>query len=150
MEPLLAPGALLARGVCRHLRSLGMATLREFVPAPGLRVDVVALGPQCDVWVVECKSSRADFAADRKWTGYLPWCDRFFWAVDADFPTGILPPGTGLIRADAYDAAVVSEGARTALAPARRRALVERFARVAAERLAYLDDPDPRRRFPPA
>ena len=33
-------------------------------------------------------ASRAatDFVSDLKWGGYLDWCDRFFWAVDADFP----------------------------------------------------------------
>ena len=41
--------------------------------------------------------SEADFRADRKWQGYHDWCDRFFWAVDADFPVELLPEGTGLI-----------------------------------------------------
>ena len=140
-------GLALARGVCRHLRSLGFATLTEFVPSAGLRVDVIALGPRAEVWIVEVKSCRADFAADRKWSGYLPWCDRFFWAVDAGFPEAILPDGAGIIRADAYDAAVLRMAPEAPLASARRRALVARVARTAAERLAQLDDPDPLRRF---
>ena len=65
----LTPGQRLARGTCRHLASLGFATIEEFVPAPGLRVDVMALGPKGEIWVVECKSSRADFATDHKWQG---------------------------------------------------------------------------------
>jgi hypothetical protein len=86
------PGAMLARGVCRHLLSHDFVTVEEMTPAPGLRVDVMALGPKGELWVVECKSSRADFQADRKWQGYLDFCDRFFWAVDAasrpnSFPT---------------------------------------------------------------
>ncbi|MBN2905703.1 MAG: MmcB family DNA repair protein [Rhodobacteraceae bacterium] len=137
----LTPGQVLARGVCRHLRDLGFASIEEMVPAPGLRVDVMALGPAGEIWVIECKSSRADFAADRKWRGYLPWCDRFFWAVAADFPVDILPDETGLILADGYGAEVVREGPETALAPARRKVLTRSFARHAALRLQAVRDP---------
>ena len=85
----LQPGQLLARGVCRHLRTLDFACAEELVPTRGLRVDVMALGPKGEIWVIECKSSRADFQSDHKWQGYLEWCDRFFWAVDGDFPTDL-------------------------------------------------------------
>ena len=138
--PALA-GQRLARGVCRALRTLDFVTLEELIPTPGLRVDVMALGPKGEIWVVECKSSRADFMADRKWQGYLEWCDRFFWAVDAGFPTDLLPEGSGLILADAYDAEILRMPAATPVAPARRRALVQGFARAAALRLQSLRDP---------
>lgn len=137
----LAPGQRLARGVCRQLRSLGFATVEELVPSAGLRVDVMALGPKGEVWIVECKSSRADFQSDRKWQGYLEWCDRFFWAVDAAFPTELLPPETGLILADDYDAEVIRMGPEAKLAGARRKSVVQGFARTAAIRLHALRDP---------
>ena len=72
----LMPGQLLARGVCRHMASLGFVTVEELVVTRGLRVDVMALGPKGALWVIECKSSRSDFITDRKWQGYLEWCDR--------------------------------------------------------------------------
>lgn len=81
----LPPGQRLARGVCRHLRGLDFAPLIEFAPTPALRVDVMALGPRGEIWIVECKSSRVDYVSDQKWHGYLEWCDRFFWAVDLAF-----------------------------------------------------------------
>ena len=111
------------------------------MPTPGLRVDVMALGPKGEIWVVECKSGRADFIADQKWRGYLDWCDRFFWAVDADFPSDLLPEGTGLILADSYDAEIMRMGPNTPLAPARRKMLVQGFARHAAQRLQSYRDP---------
>jgi hypothetical protein len=135
------PGQRLQRGVCRHLLSLGFVTVEELVPAPGLRVDVMALGPKGEVWIIECKSSRADYQADRKWQGYLDWCDRFFWAVGADFPTGLLPEGSGLMLADAYDAEIIAMAPETPLAPARRKVMVQKFARHAALRLQALRDP---------
>ena len=135
------PGPRLARGVARALRALDFVTVEEMVPTPGLRVDLMALGPRGEVWVIECKSGRADFGADRKWQGYLDWCDRFFWAVDGDFPTGLLPEGTGLIIADAYDAEIVRMGPESALPGARRKALVQKFARQAALRLQGFRDP---------
>ncbi len=134
-DPIPQPGQLLARGVARHLTALGFSCLFEFVPARGLRVDVVGLGPKGDIWVVECKSCRADFNADRKWQGYLPWCDRFFWAVDAAFPQELLPPETGLILADAYDAAILRMAPEARLAAARRKAMTLKLARTSADRL---------------
>ena len=139
----LQPGQLLARGVSRHLRSLGFAPLEEFVPERGKRVDVIALGPKGEIWIIECKSSRADFQGDSKWQGYLEWCDRYFWAVDQEFPTDLLPEGTGLIIADAYDAEILRFGPETKLAPARRKVLTQKFARTAAQRLHGYRDPKP-------
>jgi hypothetical protein len=139
--PRLMPGQILARGVSRHLLGHDFVTLEEVVPTPGLRVDVMALGPKGEIWVVECKSGRADFRTDRKWQGYLDWCDRFFWAVDAGFPTDLLPQGTGLMLADGYDAEILRMGPETPLAGARRKMMVQKFARHAALRLQALRDP---------
>ncbi len=135
------PGQRLARGVCRALRQFDFVCVEELVPTPGLRVDVLALGPKGEVWVIECKSSRADYLADQKWQGYLPWCDRFFWAVPGDFPTELLPAETGLILADAYGAEIIRMGPDTPLAAARRKVMVQKFARHAASRLQALRDP---------
>jgi hypothetical protein len=137
----LQPGQLLQRGVCRHLAAQGFATVEELVPAPGLRVDVMAVGLKGEIWIVECKSGRADFTSDRKWQGYLEWADRFFWAVDADFPTELLPDDCGLIIADAYDAEIIRVGPESPLAGARRKATMQKFARHAALRLQALRDP---------
>lgn len=135
------PGRTLARGVARALRGFDFVSVAEFVPAPGLRVDVMALGPKGEIWVIECKSGLPDFAADRKWQGYLEWCDRFFWAVDADFPVEVLPDDTGLILADGYGAEILRTGPQVPLPAARRRVLVQKFARHAALRLQALTDP---------
>ncbi len=137
----LQPGQRLARGVARHLRGHGFVSVEEFVPARGLRVDVMGLGPKDEIWVIECKSSRADFQTDNKWQGYLAWCDRYFWAVDEAFPTDLLPGGTGLIIADAYDGEIIRMAPETRLAPARRKVLVRKFAIHAARCLQALRDP---------
>ncbi|SMY08709.1 MmcB family DNA repair protein [Flavimaricola marinus] len=141
LPPTLRPGQLLARGVCRHLLTHDFVSVEELVPTSGLRVDVMALGPKGEVWVIECKSSRADFQSDQKWQGYLEWCDRFFWAVDADFPTELLPDETGLILADSYDAEIVRMAPETKLAAARRKVMVQKFARHAAIRWHGARDP---------
>jgi hypothetical protein len=137
----LMPGQLLARGVCRHLAAHGFAMVEEFVPDRGLRVDVMALGPKGELWVVECKSSRADFTSDGKWQGYLEWCDRYFWAVDQDFPTDLLPESTGLIIADGYDAEILRMAPEVKLPAARRNKLIRKFGFHAARRLHGLRDP---------
>ena len=135
------PGFRLARGVARLLRSFDHAVLCEFVPARGLRVDVISISPKGEVWIVECKSCRADFVGDRKWQSYLEWSDRFFWAVDGDFPDDLLPAETGLIRADAYGAEIMRESPLTKMAGARRTRLMRDIARVASIRLQALTDP---------
>lgn len=137
----LMPGQILARGVCRHLRSHDFVSVEELVPTSGLRVDVMALGPKGEIWIIECKSSRSDFQTDHKWEGYLDWCDRFFWAVDTAFPTDLLPDDTGLMIADAYDAEIVRMGPETKLAPARRKVMTQKFARHAAIRAQSARDP---------
>ncbi len=135
------PGHRLARGVARALRDLDFASVEELGLASGMRVDLMALGPRGEIWVVECKSCRADYRADRKWQGYLEYCDRFFWAVDADFPAEMLPAETGLIIADAWGAEVMRMGPEAPLPGARRKAVTQRFARHAALRLQGVRDP---------
>lgn len=141
-QTALLPGQLLARGVARHLVSHGFVCVEELVPTRGLRVDVMALGPKGEIWIVECKSSRADFTSDAKWEGYLEWADRFFWAVDSAFPTELLPEETGLIIADGYGAEIIRMSPETRLPPARRKVMTQNFARHAARRLHLLRDPD--------
>lgn len=135
------PGQLLARGVCRHLLTHDFVSIEEFSPERGKRVDVAALGPKGEIWVIECKSSRADFQSDAKWHGYLDWCDRYFWAVDADFPVELLPEETGIMIADAYAAEIVRLPDAQRLPAARRSALIRKFARDAARRLQWARDP---------
>ncbi|WP_420859130.1 MmcB family DNA repair protein [Marivivens marinus] len=146
-DDMLKPGQLLARGVCRHMLSYDFVTVEELVPTSGLRVDVMALGPKGEIWVVECKSGRADFQSDNKWQGYLEWCDRFFWAVDADFPTELLPDNTGLILADPFGAEIIRMGPEAKLAPARRKVMIQKFARHAALRQHAARDPSWSRAF---
>jgi hypothetical protein len=141
LDAPLQPGQLLARGVCRALRDHDFTCVEEFSPERGKRVDVMALGPRGELWVVECKSSRADFASDLKWQGYLEWGDRYFWAVGADFPTEVLPEESGLIVADGFGAEVLRMPEARPLPAARRRALTLRFARCAATRLHWTRDP---------
>jgi len=141
LAPAPKPGQLLARGVCRHLASHDFVTVEELVPTSGLRVDVMALGPKGEVWIIECKSSRADFQSDSKWEGYLEWCDRYFWAVDEAFPTDLLPEDQGLIIADAYDAEIIRMPDEAKLAAARRKVMIQKFARHAARRWHLARDP---------
>ena len=117
------------------------------VPLPnGRRADMMAIDPKGCLTIVEIKVSRADLQGDGKWTDYLDYCDRFFWAVPQAL-AGLLeqerfqPGAAGLIVADRYDAAVTREAAVRPLAPARRKAELLRFARRAARRLSAQIDP---------
>jgi hypothetical protein len=133
--------SLLARGVCRALEQLGYASLLEFPLANGRRADILALGRGGDLVIVEIKSSVADFRADRKWTEYRDFADRFYFAVPNDFPTALIPEDCGLIVADAFAASLLRDGSPNALAPGRRRAVTLRFALAAAARLRRHTDP---------
>jgi len=129
-----------ARGVQRCLYARGYAPLTEFILPSGGRLDVAALGPAGDVLAVEIKVALGDLRGDRKWPSYLDYCERFYFAVPP-YLVDHVPDGPGLIVADRWGAEIVRESPVTQISPARRKALVLSFARVAAERLARAADP---------
>jgi hypothetical protein len=137
-----SPTALaIARGCTRLLRSLGLCSVSELVLPSGRRADLVALGSRGDIWIVEIKSSIADFRADQKWADYRAHCDRLFFATTLDVPGEIFPPDAGLIVADEYGGSIVREAPEHRLAAATRKGLMLRFAQAAAGRLQALSDP---------
>jgi hypothetical protein len=131
----------LARGAARALAQLGFTSLVEVPLADGRRADLMALGPDGALVIVEVKSSVADFRADRKWHEYRAWCDRLYFAVPEGFPLDLIPLECGLMRADGFGAAVLREPQEHKLVPARRRAIHLRYARLAASRLTRINDP---------
>jgi hypothetical protein len=131
----------LCRGVCRALAQRGFATLAEVSLANGRRADVLALGRDGELVIIEIKSSVADFRSDRKWPEYRDFCDRLYFAVPEGFPLELIPPECGLIMADPFGAAFLREAPSAPLAAARRRAMLLRFASLAAGRLRRLLDP---------
>ena len=133
--------AALQRGVCRALRALGHSVVTELALANGRRADVVALSGTGDVVIVEIKSCLLDYRSDGKWQDYLPFCDRLYFAVAADFPREIIPPSVGLILADRYGAELVREPLEERLSAARRKAMMLTFAHAAALRLQLHLDP---------
>ena len=129
------PGFRLARGVARMLRSFDHAVLTEFVPARGLRVDLMSLGPRGEIWIVEIKSSIQDMQVDRKWPDYRAYCDRLFFATLPDVPVEIFPAECGFMISDGYSAELLREAPHHPLASASRKALLLRFARSGAQRM---------------
>jgi hypothetical protein len=142
LEGRLSDAALrIVRGVGRLFLELGHSSVAELTLPNGRRADLVALSPDGTFTIVEVKSCLADFRADGKWEDYLEFCDRFYFAVDEEFPQTVLPKDIGLIVADAYGGAILRESEEAALAPARRKAMTLRFAHHAALKLAGLLDP---------
>jgi hypothetical protein len=138
-----SPTALaIARGATRLLHSLGFSVVSELPLASGRRADLVALGGDGEIWIVEIKSSLADLRADQKWMDYRLHCDRLFFATTLDVPCEVFPDDTGLIVADAYDATIVCEAPEHRLHAATRKSMMLSFARAAALRLAALADPE--------
>ena len=138
--PTRARAPRIVRGVARHFAELGCASLAEVPLANGRRADLLVLEPKGGLAVVEVKSSPADLAADRKWPDYRAFCDRFYFAVDADFPRTLLPEGTGVVVADDYGAEIATAAPTHPLAAARRKAMTLRFAQLAARRLMGVED----------
>lgn len=131
----------IARGTRRLLRAAGWASVTELALPSGRRADIVALGGDASLAIVEVKSSLADFRADRKWRDYRSHCDQLFFAVSAEMPVDVLPQDAGLIVADAFGAEIVREAPVHRMAGATRRAMLLRFAVAAADRLHALADP---------
>ncbi len=131
------------RGVRRHFRDLGAATVAELALANGRRADVVALDPAGRITIVEVKVTRADFLGDTKWPTYRDFADAFAFAVPEGFALEDLPDGPGILLADGYGAVVLRPAPVVALTGARRKAMLVRLATVAAARLHRLEDPEP-------
>ena len=131
----------IARGTARYLHALGYCVVSELPLPSGRRADLVALGGDGEIIIVEIKSSVADFRADQKWMDYRRHCDRLFFATHAAVPCDIFPAEAGLIVADAFGAAIVSEAPEQRIAAATRKAVTLRFAHAAALRLQSVADP---------
>ena len=129
------------RAAARLCGRLGWAPLHE-VPLPnGRRADILALRPDGCFVCIEVKSGARDFLADLKWPDYRAFSDALYFAVDVEFPQELLPAETGLIVAAGLEADLLREAPAHPLATARRRALLHRFALLAAGRLAAVEDP---------
>jgi hypothetical protein len=106
-----------ARGTTRLLHALGFSVVSELPLPSGRRADLVALSGDGEVWIVEIKSSVADFRADQKWMDYRRHSDRL-------------------------GAEIVCEAPEHRLHAATRRVMMLAFARAAALRLSALVDPE--------
>jgi hypothetical protein len=131
----------IARGTARLLHAHGFCVVSELPLPSGRRADLVALDSGGEIWIVEIKSSVADFRADQKWQDYRAHCDRLFFATCMDVPCEIFPPDTGLIVADAFGAQMVCEAPEHRLAAPTRKSMMLLLARAAALRLQSLVDP---------
>ena len=60
----------IARGTARLLHAHGFSVVSELGLPSGRRADLVALDGGGEIWIVEIKSSIADFRADQKWQDY--------------------------------------------------------------------------------
>ena len=132
----------IARGTARLLHAHGYCVVSELPLASGRRADLVALGRDGEIWIVEIKSSVADFRADQKWIDYRLHCDRLFFATTLDVPCEIFPPDVGLIVADAFGASALCEAPEHRLHGTTRKSMMLAFARAAALRLSALADPE--------
>ena len=131
----------IARGTGRLLQSRGFCCVSELPLPSGRRADIVAVDGRGDIWIVEIKSSVADFRADQKWMDYRLHCDRLFFATTMAVPCEIFPPDTGLIVADAFGADMKCEAPEHRLPAATRKSMLLRFGQTAAMRLQALSDP---------
>ena len=133
--------AAIQRGLCRMLRQAGHMTLSELVLPTGRRADVLSISAKGEIWIVEIKSSLADFRADNKWPEYREFCDRLFFARPLELADEIFPQEAGLIVADAYGADILRMAEVEKLSAARRKAMTLLVARCAMGRLQSMLDP---------
>ncbi len=136
------------RGASRLFYQQQARLIAEYTLPNGRRADAMVLEADGTLTIIEIKISRADLHSDSKWPDYLDYCDRFFWAVPLGLDMRILdradylPDRVGLIIADRYDAEILRMATAVPLAPARRKAEVQRMARVAMARAMVAADPE--------
>ena len=136
-----------ARGIGRLFARNDIWCLPEISLKNSRRADLMGIDAKGLIVIVEIKVARGDLLGDTKWPDYLDFCDRFYWGVPPGLdrtPLDTLayqPEASGVIVADGYDAEIVRHAPLTRLAPARRKAQVERLARLAMRRHTALLDP---------
>ena len=94
------------------------------------------------IWIVEIKSSLIDFQVDQKWPHYKDFCDRFFFAKPPELDPDIFPASEGLMVGDGHDAAILRMAGEEPLPGARRKAVMLKLARLGADRIHTLMDPE--------
>ena len=139
--------AALTRGIGRLFARNDIWCLPEMALRCGRRADLMGIDAKGRIVIVEIKVSRADLLGDGKWTDYLEYCDRFFWALPPALDRACLdgeafrPECCGVIVADGYDAEIVRPAPLRPLAAARRKTEIERLARTSLRRLVTGADP---------
>ena len=133
--------AAIQRGVGRLLRAHNYSILTEFTLASGRRADVVGVGPDGMLWIIEIKSSPVDFKVDQKWPEYRDYCDKFSFAIPQSMDAVLIPQDAGLIVADQWGAEILRPASSHPLHASRRRAVLIAIARAGAQRLHGLWDP---------
>lgn len=139
------------RGVSRLFARNDIWCLPEMILRNGRRADLMGIDARGQVILVEIKVSRADLLGDGKWTDYLEFCDRFYWALPPSLDRtpleteAFLPESCGVIVADSYDAEILRPAPLRQMAAARRKVEVERLARTALRRLVVGADPETRK-----
>ena len=136
-----------ARGIMRLFARNDIWCLAEVPLKNGRRADLMGVDAKGLIVIVEIKVARGDMLGDSKWPDYLDFCDRFYWGVPPSLDRGPLeteafcPDKCGVIVADGYDAEILRGASLDSLAPARRKAQVQRLARIAMRRHTALIDP---------
>ena len=137
-----ATAAAVQRGTGRMLLSAGFASVSELSLANGRRADLIAINAKGEIWIVEIKSSPADYLSDHKWHDYMAYCDRFYFAIPPDMDPGLIDETAGLMIADAWGAEIIREACEANLSGARRKAVTLLLARSASLRLQSAIDPN--------
>ena len=136
-----------ARGIGRLFARNDIWCLAEMPLRSNRRADLMGIDAKGRIIIVEIKVSRADLLGDAKWTEYLDHCDRFYWGLAPELDRAcmeteaFLPARCGIIVADGYDAEIIRPAAEFPLAAARRKAEIERLARVSMRRQVVGSDP---------
>ncbi|MEM7637083.1 MAG: MmcB family DNA repair protein [Pseudomonadota bacterium] len=134
--------AAIQRGTGRMLLNAGFASISELSLANGRRADLIAINARGEIWIVEIKSSPADYLSDHKWQDYMAYCDRFYFAIPPDMDANLIDETAGLMIADAWGAEIVREAGEARLSGARRKAVTLLLARSASMRLQSTIDPN--------
>ncbi len=135
-----------ARGIGRLFARNDIWCLAEMPLRSNRRADLMGVDAKGRIIIVEIKVSRADLLGDAKWTEYLDHCDRFYWGLSPQLDRAcmeteaFLPARCGIIVADGYDAEFIRPAAEVPLNAARRKAEIERLARVSMRRQVVSSD----------
>jgi hypothetical protein len=134
------PAREIKHRICAYFTAKGWAALDEFTLPNKRRLDVCAIGPHGSIIGVETKVSEGDLRQDEKFTDYIQYTDKLYFAIPSGLPAQFVHENIGLIISDAGKTHITRPSPINFMHMRERLLILSLFASVASKRIMQSSD----------